>query len=349
MGKLVLVLACLLGPVPALAQPIEAITFDEAIRRATTGNPTMQEAAAGILRAEALLQQTRALSLPSMNALLATSMIGPVPEFGGQTIVPRSQLNASIGLSAPVLQAVRWAQRAHAADQVTVSQRMSDEMRRQVAVATADAYLAVITLRRVQELNERARDNAKAHFDYSQQRYEGGLGSRLNAVRAQQALSTDEARVEVAGLEVRRAQEALGVLVAADGPMDAAGDPVFEVPPESLASHAPDRAFLDRRADLRWFAARETAAERVLTDSWREYLPSVDVLFTPQLLTPSGLFAPSRSWSVTFLASVPIFEAGERRGRARERRALVDSVRAERAGVERQASSEVRTAREAVV
>ena len=333
----------------AWAQTIEAITFDEAIRRAVASNPTIRQAAAGILRAEALLQQTRALSLPSVDATLATRVIGPVPEFGGQNIVPRSQLNASLGLAVPVLEPVRWAQRNQAADQILVSQRASDDVRREIAVATAQAYLAIITQRRVLELNERARDNAKAHFDYARQRYEGGLGSRLNALRAQQELSTDEARVEEAGLGVRRAQEALGVLVAADGPVDAAGDPSFKLPPDALSTTgAGEMDLVDRRTDVRLFVARESAAQRVLSDTWREYLPSLTTLFQPQLLTPSGLFAPSRSWSLSFVASVPIFELGERRGRARERQALLETVRAERADVERQASSEVRTAREAV-
>src|SRR5687768_11587345 len=144
-------------------QTIEAISFDEAIRRAIAHNPTIQQAAAGILRAEALLQQTRALSLPSVNAALATNVIGPVPEFAGQSIIPRSQLNASVGLAVPVLQPVRWAERNQAADQVAVSRRASDDVRREVAVATAQAYLAIIASRRALELNERARDNAKAH------------------------------------------------------------------------------------------------------------------------------------------------------------------------------------------
>jgi len=331
------------------AQPIEAITFDEAIKRAVANNPTIHQAAAGILRAEALLQQTRALSLPSVDALVTTRVIGPVPEFSGQSIVPRSQLNASLGFEVPVLQPVRWAQRNQAADQIVVSQRTSDDVRREIAVATAEAYLAVIALRRQLELNERARDNAKAHFDYAQQRYEGGLGSRLNALRAQQALSTDEARVEAAGLGVRTAQEALGVLVAADGPVDTAGDPSFDLPQETLSeTGGAEKDALNRRTDVRLFAARESAAQRVLTDSWREYLPSVTTLFQPQVLAPSGLFAQDRSWTLSFVASVPIFEMGERRGRARERQALLDSVRAERADVERQATSEVRTAREAV-
>ena len=329
---------------PVGAQPIEAITFDEAIRRAVTSNPSIQQAAADILRAESLLQQTRAASLPSVNASLATSIIGPVPSFAGQNIVPRSQLNTSAGLAVPLLMPVQWAQRHQAADQVTVSQRAADEVRRQIAVATAEAYLAVIALRQVVELNERARDNARAHFDYAQQRYEGGLGSRLNALRAQQELSADEAVVEEARLAVRRAQEALGVLVAADGPVDAASEPNFQTTLESQ----PEQQLIQQRSDLRVVLAQESAATRVLRDSWREYLPSVTSLFAPQLLTPSGLFAPSRSWSVSFVASVPIWEAGERRGRERERQAALDVVRAERAGLERQATSEIRAAREAV-
>jgi outer membrane protein TolC len=43
-----------------------------------------------------------------------------------------------------------------------------------------------------------------------------------------------------------------------------------------------------------------------------------------------------------------VFEAGGRRGQARERQALVDVVRAERVDAERRASSEIRTAREAI-
>jgi outer membrane protein len=335
----------------ASAQTIDSITFDEAIRRAVTNNPTIRQAAAGILRAESLLQQTRALSLPSVNANLTTSVIGPVPSFAGQNIIPRSQLNTSLGLGVPLLTPVRWAERNQAADQIVVSQRSADDIRREVGVATAQAYLAIIAQRRVLELNERARDNARAHFQYAQQRFEGGVGSRLNALRAQQELSSDEARVEDARLAIRRAQEALGVLVAADGPVDAADEPMFEVPEDDVVPAGAGRTVpsaIAGRTDVRLLSARIVAAERVVSDSWREYLPSVTTLFTPQALAPAGLFAPSRSWSLSFVASVPIWEAGERRGRARERQAALDLVRAERVSVERQATSEVRTAREAV-
>jgi outer membrane protein TolC len=205
-------------PSEPIAPPIEQITFDEAIRRAVTRNPTIEQASAGILRAEALLLQVRSLSLPSLDANLTTRVIGPVQEFAGEAINPRTQLVTSFGLAVPLLTPVRWAQRAQAQDQVVVARRGAEDIRREIAVAAAQAYLAIITQRRVLELNIRSRDTARAHFDYAQQRFEGGVGSRLNALRAQQEFSGDEARVEDARLAVRRAQEALGVLVAADGP-----------------------------------------------------------------------------------------------------------------------------------
>jgi outer membrane protein TolC len=211
-------------------------------------------------------------------------------------------------------------------------------------MATGQAYLAVIAARRVVELNERARDNARAHYEYANQRFQGGIGSRLNALRAQQELSSNEARVEEARLAVRRAQEALGVLMASERPVDAAAEPELALPPETIT----DAELVQSRRDVQLVAARQRAAERVAGDAWKDRLPSATALVTPQVLAPAGLFADPRSWRASFLFSVPIFDAGQRQGRAREREALVDDVRAERESLERQAASGIRAAREAV-
>jgi outer membrane protein TolC len=166
-------------------------------------------------------------------------------------------------------------------------------------------------------------------------------------LRAQQELSAVEARVEDAQLAIRRAQQALGVLVAAPGPVDAAAEPEFEVSGE-LTQAGTEQALASGRVDLRLALARQAAASRVLTDTWREYLPSVTALFQPQVLAPSGLFAQSRSWRASVVFSVPVFEFGQRAGLKRERQALLTTVQSAREAVERQASAEIRTAREAV-
>jgi outer membrane protein len=353
------VVMLLAASTPAAAQPpMERLTFDEAIRRAITSHPTVERAAADILRAQAILQQVGSASLPTAAASATSTTIGPVPEFAGETIVPRTQVNANVALAVPLFAPVRWAERAQARDNVAVAERGAEDVRRQIAVAAAEAYLAIIATRRVLDSNQIARDNARAHYEYAQQRYEGGVGSRLNALRAQQELSGDEGRVEVALFAVRRAQEALGVLVAVDGPVDAEAEPTFAIPteltdvaaatqPTAPQPGTPTGWLLDR-TDLRLLGARVAAAERVAADSWKDYLPFVSGVVTPQLLAPSGLFAPAGSWSASVLFTVPIFDAGERRGRANERRALVTAVHAEQRETERQARAELRTAVEAV-
>lgn len=328
----------------AAAQAIERVTFEEAIQRAVQSHPTVQQAAAGILRAESILQQVRSRSLPSVDAAISTNVIDPVPQFSGTSINPRTQTATSVALSVPLLTPVRWAERNQAEDEVLVSIRSADEARRAVAVAAGQTYLSIIAERRVLELNERARDNAAAHFTYANQRYEGGLGSRLNALRAQQEVSTDDARVEEARLAIRRAQEALGVLIAAEGPVDAATEPAFDVPPPAV----PEQRLVTDRQDIQVIIARQFAAERRAADAWKDYLPSVTGLFTPNVLAPTGLFANQRSWRASILFTLPVFEAGGRRGQARERQALVDVVRAQRTDAERRVNSEIRIAREAV-
>ena len=327
-------------PTLATAQVMERITFDDAIRRAIANNPTVQEAAAGILRAEALLGQATSRTRPSIDAGVAVDVIDPVTSFDGNNITPRWQSASSVSFRAPLWTPLAWAQRVQAGDQVFVAQTAAADVRQQLAAATADAYLAVIVQRRGLELNEQARDNARAHYDFANQRFEGGLGSRLNMLRALQELSTDEARIEASQLLMRRAQEALGVLVAADGPVDTAEEPVFNEPVEG--------SLHDLRTDLRLILARQFAAERVLADSWKDRLPSLTALFTPQFNAPSGLFATSRVLRGSVLFSVPLFDSGLRSAQERERSALLDAVKAERASLERQATSEVRTAREAV-
>jgi outer membrane protein TolC len=340
----------LLCGLPAAAQTVERLTFNEAIERATSRNPSVRQAASDILRAEATLMQVRSASLPTLEAGFVTNVIEPVTEFAGNSIVPRSQTTTSALLTAPLFAPVRWAERAQAADQVRVAETSSADVRRQIAIATAESYLSVIAARRQLQLNQEARDNARAHFEYADQRFQGGIGSRLNMLRAQQELSSDEARVETAELFVRRAQEALGVLVAADGPVDAAEDePSFNVPPDLADVAGPiSAAQIASRSDLLLVDERETAARRVVNDAWRSYLPSVTGLFTPQMLQPSGLFARPNSWRASFVLSVPVFDFGQRRGERRQAEAELLNIQAARNNIERTATSEVRTARQAI-
>ena len=335
---------CLATAAEAQTTPVsERITFDDAVRRALEKNPGVAQAAQSILRAEALLQQANIVRQPTVSATATTTVLDSARGFDEFVTQPRTQTLLGGSVAFPVLASARWAQRAQAQDQVRVARLGVTETRRQIALATAQAYLGVIAQQRQVEVNERARENAVAHVEYARARLQGGLGSRLNELRATQELATDEVFLEGARLALRRAQEALGVLVAADGPVDAAGEPALEV----TAAPA-DQAWLSARADVQLVNAQVAAANRVLQDSWRDWVPSATASFEPQALAPAGLFAPSRSWRALLFVDVPIFDGGSRRVAKRQREIAVETAKIQLSDVELRARSELRAAQAAV-
>jgi outer membrane protein len=341
-----LVAGLLAAASPADAQPLapEKITFQDAIQRALQRNPTVAEASSDILRAEALLRQARSAIFPQASGGLQTTISTPVLKFNGQDISPRTQTTVSASVSQLIYAPVQWALTNQAKDNKVVTERAWEEAKRQIALAAAEAFLTIITQRRIVENSHVAVDTAKAHFDYSHQLQEKGAGSRLNELRAQQEFSADQVTLENAGLAVYRAQEALGVLLAADGPIDAGDEPALTLP--TPADAAPDR--VTERPDVKLAAARESAAQRVLSDSWKEYLPTLTGSFTPQYLHPSTLFTPDWSTRTAFAVNVNLWDSGLRSGRKAQRAAELTSVQLEGQQTRRQAASEIRTASEAV-
>jgi outer membrane protein TolC len=333
-------------PAPAALQtpvPVERVTFDEAIRRAVEKNPSAAIAAAGILRAEGLLLDARSASRLQINGNVRTTTLNTGVEFQGTTVTPQHSVTASADIRMPLYAPARWARTAQAGDAKLVAQANAAEIMRQTSLATADAYLTIIARRRNVEANVRARDVARVHFDYAHELLDRGAGSRLNELRAQQEVSLDEGLVESSRLALYRAQEALGVLLVADGPVDAAEEPLFAVPAEIPALQA-----APWRTDLKLFATQQQAAERVLKDSGKDRLPYFDASFQPSSTYPAQFFVPPNSWQFVTQLTVPIFDSGQRRALKLGRQATLDESRAVYTRAETQARSEVRAAREAI-
>jgi outer membrane protein TolC len=321
----------------------ERVTFDEAIRRAIEKNPGVAEAAQAILRAETLLQQVNTVYRPTVSATMTTTVIDAARGFDEFVTQPQTQTFVGASLSYPILAAARWAQRAQTEDQIRISRLGVTETRRQIAIATAQAYLGVIAQQRQVEVNTRARENATAHVEYARARLQGGAGSRLNELRASQELESDEVFLEGSRLALRRAQEALGVLMAADAPVDAAEEPALEI-----AIVPADTSWLTARPDIQLSSAQIEAANRVYADSWRDWVPTATASFEPQFIAPASVFSPSGTWRGFVSFSIPIFDAGSRRATKRERQIAVDTARIQLTDVELQARSELRAAQAAV-
>jgi len=323
--------------------PMETLTLEQAVERAIKNNPTFAQATQDILRAEGLLQQARAATMPFITAGVSTLVNSTERRFDDVVTSPQTQATLSAQVGMPVLAPSRWAAKAQAQDQVEIANLSTADARTQIAVSTAQAYLAIIALKREVEVTQRALETSQAHLDYARRRLEAGAGTRVNELRAGQEVSTNEARLETAQLGVRRAQEALGVLIVSDGPADTAGDPVFVIPP--IADEA---GWMALRPDIRLFTADERAADRVWKDSSKDWFPTAIATFDPQAIVPASIFTSARSWRFVVTFSQPVFDSGQRRGVKRVREANYNVSRLALTGLQTQARSEVRVAQETV-
>ena len=335
-------------PLAAGAQPPAArITFDEAVRRAISRNTSVEIAVAEIQRAHALLRETRSFALPTITGNgVATRLDSARIQAGtGAEIQPRDSLTGNVQLVVPLVAPQRWVNWSHASEQVEIARLSADDVRRQIAVSAARAYVTVLAQHRLVEANQRARDNARDHLQYARARLDAGTGNRLDAVRSAQEVASDDAQVAAALVNLVRAQEALGVLVGADAPLDA----TEEVQLSAAASETDAmREAEARRADLRAARGRIDAADHVLRDSYADYLPFLNASVTPFAATYSSLTTPGTGWQAQLVLTVPFFDGGLRYGAREERSALLGEARIALEGALRQARSEVRTAFEEV-
>jgi outer membrane protein len=343
---LAVLVALMVGVPPASAQPgvfpvpvPQPVTFEDAVQRAIAANPSVERASTAVLTSQALLSQARAATMPTVDAAASVTGLDAARGFGGNTVQPQAQWLFAGSAAMPVLAMAQWAARGQAEDQVGIANLDVADVRRQVGVAAAEAYLLILSAKRQQEVNERARDTALAQLEYARARREGGVGSLLNERRAAQEHAVNEELVERSRLAVALGQEALGLLMAADGPMDAIEEPTFDTPAEVAESWLLDRT------DIKLFDARIDAAGRVVADSWKDWVPQVRASFDPQYITPSGLFQPAGTWRAVVAAAIPIWDSGQRRAVRAAREADLLQTRVDRREGELRARSGVRAAR----
>ena len=372
-------LACLTWPAAARAQPApetptlppsappdlpaEAhVSLADAVRLALARNPTIVTAAQEIQRAEGILEETRAASLPTLSAnatytrlnndRVAPATVRPVtpPPPGDGTVTipltvyaPIGQLGANLTLTVPLIAPKAWVQWSHASDNVDVARASSADVRRTVAVAVARAYLAIVAQKRVIDAAARARDTDDAHYRFAHQRYVGGIGNRIDEVRADQQRQSDEATLEQDYSNLVREREALGVLVGAGGALDA-DEPNLKAPTD------PDRAIHDaeHRTDVQAADLRRLAAAHTVRDDWADYAPTLNGTFEPFFWNPTSVTAPETGWQAVLFLSLPLYDGGVRYGQAKERATLRDEDQTELDATLRQARSDVRTAFEEV-
>ena len=351
--------ALLAVPSPAAAEPAQTepaataprgeaevpqIGLDAAMRQALARNPSAKLAALDVQRAETLVAQARAQALPTLNANGIYTRLDNARAIGDRIITPEQQLQLNLLLNVPLVQPRAWSQWSRAKENVDVAQATEKQARQNLVISVARTYLAAIAQERILEVNGRARDTALAHEKYARTRFQGGLGNRLDQVRASQEVATTSAALSTAHAAVQRTREALGVLVGVDGPRRPEPKPSLgNLPSEAEATHE-----IGQRPDVAAQQARRTAARHQARDNWVDFLPLLNGTFQPFYQNPATPQFPTTGWQAQLLLSIPLYDGGVRYGVHRQRKIDEQAQVAQLENVMRQAKADIRIATEAI-
>jgi len=330
---------------PLPLPPAPTMTFEEAIRQSVLRNASAQVANFEIQRFEAVARQTRASWLPTLTGNGTYTLLDSDRTRQGQVLSHKGQLSANVTLNVPIVMPQQWAASSRASDQIGVARASSADVKRSVAIAAAKGYLLVVSQRRLLEVSQSARVTALAHYEFSRMRFLGGLGNKVDAVRAAQELAADDGLVEQARISVIRAREALGALIGVQTPVDAV-EPALAEPSTQESALKEAEA---QRSDVQAQKNRMQAAKHSSSLNYTEYLPFLNAMAQPFYQNPASFITPKTGWQAQLVLTVPLYDGGLRYGHADERAAVSEEAQATLDGLLRQARSEVRTAFSAVM
>ena len=256
----------------------EKLALGDAVSRALGRNPSVAVAVAEIDRAEALIKQVRSGWFPTLSGYAAYTRLDHDRIVNGVRQLSINEVTANLTLTVPLISAPAWVNTRLAKDNRRIAEASAADVRRQVAQATARAYLTVVTQHRLIAAAETARANAKDHFDYAHTRFVGGIGRSIDEVRAQQDLAAVDVQVQQTYVGLARAREALGVLMAASAPVDSVDEVDLGAMPSlvSALQEAPSR-----RPDIRVLSERAATAKQASDDVWALYAPFLSLVGEP--------------------------------------------------------------------
>lgn len=307
----------------AFGDPVLAALVESAGAR----NTDIQQAAARVAQARALLRSAEADRLPQ----LAVGAAG-VRQAGGTSPAGSApttlwQAGAQVAYE-PDLFGRASGRRDAAALDAQAREALLQSTRLLVQAETAQAYLA---LRGLDVERALVRETVRAYDDtlrLTQRRYEAGDIAELDVVRVQSEVAATEA--EALALDRRRAgvEHALAVLAG-----EAAS--TFSVPEANWDTALPvvppgvPATVLARRPDVAAAQASLLAAQARVGVAQAAWFPSLS-------LTADGGFASpelgdllrwsARAWTVSALLSLPIFDGGRREAGVQQAKAQLDEA-----------------------
>ncbi len=341
---LALSLLTFLPPAARAQEPVQTLTFEEALQRALVANPATETARAEVRISEAQLRQLRSAVLPRIelngSATRNSDEVAFESDGFSATVLPENDWHYDVTLRQPLyaggreLKAIR--QGRLNVERIGAGVRQSEE---QVLLGAASDYLAVVAADALLTVERGNLEVAGRRSRQSQAFYEAGEVTRVDVLRAETATKSVERAIAAAEQDRETAVSRLRLALALD---EAPGARIGVVAPKLELPPMPGAAELVRQAQENRPEIRE--AELALEINQLEVskqkaarLPVV--LAEASYISQAAEFPASQYGSFTINMNLPIWDSGEIAARvatAQTRREQAEIALAERKRVVRE-------------
>lgn len=303
--------------------------LNHAVTSAVENNPEVAEAAAGVMEARAVLGQTGADRLPSVD-FEARASRQEKSEINPLTNNKETVVTDTFSLSIPAsFELDLWGRLARASQAARAELLAAEENRRTVVQSliaeTVNLYFQIRSLDLQIELTRDLVKSNQQHLELVKDRYRRGLASMLDVRQARRSLARAEAELPSLVESRGKAWHSFSILQGRYPENNESGDSGsrdFQMP-EPVPAGLPSE-LLAMRPDIRAAEALLEAASARIGVARANRFPQISLTgsfgYTSDEL--SGLFEPeNRLWQIAAGGIQPVFDAGRRAAAERAARA----------------------------
>lgn len=324
----------------------QALTLEEAVRRADRHNEVPRIAATRVAQARAVRREAYAALLPvlAVSSSYRRRAREVVREVSGtEVVIQRNDaFSAAARAEIALLDPTAFPRIAAAAHALDAARHQARDARRALWLDVAETFFAVLAAERIAEAAEQRVEVASMEARAAARRLEVGLVGRNAVSRAELELAAARLELVQARNAVAQARLSLEFLVGTEIPAELtepSGPVVEQLPYPELV-----RAAVTLRDDLRALRASIAAADALEDEPWLRLLPRLDGSAVATWTNESGFSGDDTDWTIAVTATWVAYDGGVRYANAALRSAELEELSLVLDTLERQVRLEVRSA-----
>ena len=345
---------------PVARPKVEVATWEQVLQYLRSRSVDLKVAALEITRAEAQSRVALAALLPTINGTGTYThnlITKSIPTVDNDTTPPTFKtiktpfpdyLTAGVILQQGVIRPRDWYALGTAHRVEEVAHLTFEDLKRTVALSTANALVAVVTAERVAELNRVGLFNALTRLELASRKTALGSGTGLDVVRARQDVETARATLVAGDESLRQARESLGLALGVPEQVGVSQNADLNGLEASARATCKPAPTVDARADVAALREKVDVAHRGVNDVKYQFSPTVDLRSSLGTTTQDTGASLPTTWNIQAVLTVPIWEGGARYGNLRDNEAQELEAVEKLEGGRRKAIVEVTQARRAI-